>query len=76
MIRLGLTDMNTSSSLRLGVLGLLPPTSTSTSDPNLSLLDLKSALRFTRRLVPSLGGDAEKITVAGHSSGGQMVRGK
>lgn len=54
------------------MLGLLPP---SLDAPNLALQDLTLALQFTRDLVGSLGGDGNKITIAGQSSGASMIRG-
>lgn len=60
----------------LGALGLLPPLSASTSgDPNLAVKDLILALRQVQSRIGVFGGDMRRITLAGHSSGGQMVRG-
>jgi carboxylesterase type B len=60
----------------LGVLGMLPPDDISSTDPNLGLNDIKTGLRFFKGLASSFGGDPDKITVGGHSSGGHMVRGE
>ncbi|KAG7562092.1 hypothetical protein FFLO_02471 [Filobasidium floriforme] len=60
---------------RLGVLGMLPPDDIYSTDPNLGLNDIKTGLRFFKGLASSFGGDPDKITVGGHSSGGHMIRG-
>lgn len=41
---------------------------------NLAVKDVMNALRFLQTVVPSFGGSASKITVAGQSSGANMVR--
>ena len=60
----------------LGILGMLPPGDISSTDPNLGLNDIKTGLRFFKGLASSFGGDPDKITVGGHSSGGHMIRGE
>jgi hypothetical protein len=55
---------------------MLPPDDISSTDPNLGLNDIKTGLRFFKGLASSFGGDPDKITVGGHSSGGHMVRGE
>lgn len=58
---------------RLGILGYLPPTSQS-SNMNLGVRDVIAALQFIKDSVGCMGGDSGRITLAGHSSGGTMVR--
>jgi carboxylesterase type B len=41
---------------------------------NLAVKDMVSALNFLKKVVPSFGGNAAKITIAGQSSGANMVR--
>lgn len=55
---------------------MLPLDDIYSTDPNLGLNDIKTGLRFFKGLASSFGGDPEKITVGGHSSGGHMVRGE
>ncbi|KAF7291362.1 Carboxylic ester hydrolase [Mycena indigotica] len=55
---------------RLGALALLAPN----GPPNLSVLDTMNALKFLGKVLPSFGGDASKITLAGQSSGAGMIR--
>ncbi|RXK37208.1 hypothetical protein M231_05498 [Tremella mesenterica] len=60
---------------RLGVLGFLPPTQAPTSsDPNLGLQDIILALTNIREYIAFVGGDKDKVTVGGQSSGAQIVR--
>lgn len=59
---------------RLGVLGWLPP-STMSSGINLGVKDATTALTFLNKLLSSFGGTANKITVAGQSSGALLIRG-
>lgn len=70
---------------RLGVFGWLQTTSTfdetkggaansSTVAGNQAVRDVVSGLTFIREHIGSLGGDANRVTLAGHSSGGHMVR--
>ncbi|KAI0672899.1 alpha/beta-hydrolase [Trametes maxima] len=55
---------------RLGALGFLAPSGTH----NLAVQDVMSALGFLQKVVPSFGGSASKITVAGQSAGANMIR--
>lgn len=57
---------------RLGVLGFLPPTAL--NNKNLGVQDMIIALQYVRLVANSFGGDKDKITIAGQSSGGNMVR--
>ncbi len=41
--------------------------------PNLGLLDVVDALRWTRRNVAAFGGDSRRITIAGQSAGAMLV---
>ena len=59
---------------RLGVLGLLPPTGLA-NNVNLAVRDVTAALTFLHKVLPSFGGDANQITVAGQSAGATMIRG-
>ncbi|KIJ44282.1 hypothetical protein M422DRAFT_47374 [Sphaerobolus stellatus SS14] len=61
---------------RLGTLGLLPPSSTSTND-NLAIQDLITALTFLHGVLPYFGGTAgtPQLTLAGQSSGANLIRG-
>jgi carboxylesterase type B len=47
-----------------------------TGNSNLAVRDIITGLQFIRQVLPSFGGDINKITVSGQSSGAQMVRGK
>ncbi|KAI0372978.1 alpha/beta-hydrolase [Pilatotrama ljubarskyi] len=55
---------------RLGALGFLAPSGTN----NLAVTDVITAMAFLQKVVPSFGGSASKITIAGQSSGANMVR--
>ncbi|EJD02233.1 alpha/beta-hydrolase [Fomitiporia mediterranea MF3/22] len=55
---------------RLGAFGFLSPS----RESNLAVNDVINALRFLQTVVPSFNGDANKITIAGQSSGASMVR--
>ncbi|KZT26637.1 alpha/beta-hydrolase [Neolentinus lepideus HHB14362 ss-1] len=55
---------------RLGALGWMAPSGAT----NLAMVDLINALGFLRNVVPSFGGDTSHITIAGQSSGANMVR--
>ncbi|TFK38938.1 alpha/beta-hydrolase [Crucibulum laeve] len=55
---------------RLGALGFLSPDGTT----NLAVKDLVSAMQFLKKVVPAFGGSASKITLAGQSSGANMIR--
>jgi carboxylesterase type B len=41
---------------------------------NLAVKDVIVALQFLQKTVPSFGGDPNKITISGQSSGADMVR--
>ncbi|QRW02175.1 Carboxylesterase family [Ceratobasidium sp. AG-Ba] len=58
---------------RLGVLGFVPP-SVANSNTNLGVRDVITALKFINMAIPQFGGNQNKITVAGQSSGAQMIR--
>jgi len=65
---------------RLGALGLLALDQFAEEDPsydstmaNNFMSDIITALKFTREIIPSFGGDAGRITIAGQSSGGMAV---
>ncbi|KAK7040934.1 hypothetical protein VNI00_009530 [Paramarasmius palmivorus] len=55
---------------RLGALGFLAPDGST----NLGLKDAVNALQFLKDNISPFGGDASKITIAGQSSGANMVR--
>ena len=55
---------------RLGAFGFLSPS----GESNLALQDVMTSLRFLQTVLPSFGGDASRITIAGQSSGASMVR--
>ncbi|KAF7980182.1 hypothetical protein HWV62_39666 [Athelia sp. TMB] len=55
---------------RLGAFGFLGPDGTT----NLGLKDIVTALQFLAKTVPAFGGSTSKITVAGQSSGANMIR--
>ncbi|OAX40276.1 alpha/beta-hydrolase [Rhizopogon vinicolor AM-OR11-026] len=55
---------------RLGALGFVAPN----NQTNLGLKDAVNALEFLKTVIPSFGGDASMITVAGQSSGANMIR--
>ncbi|CAG8632818.1 14576_t:CDS:2, partial [Acaulospora colombiana] len=58
---------------RLGILGYLPPSAYS-NNKNLGVQDAITALQYIRNTVGYVGGDKNKITLAGQSSGGNMIR--
>ena len=58
---------------RLGILGYLPPTAFD-ANKNLGVQDVIAALKYVNKVAASFGGDKNKVTVAGQSSGGNMVR--
>lgn len=41
---------------------------------NLAVQDIMTAMSFLQKIVPSFGGDSSKITLAGQSSGANMIR--
>lgn len=57
---------------RLGVLGFLS-TQSETIPGDAAMMDVILALKWTRSFITNFGGDPERITVFGHSSGGAMV---
>lgn len=63
---------------RLGALGFLAHPALSADDPvgvsgNYALLDIVRALDWVRRNAPVFGGDPERVTLAGQSSGATLV---
>lgn len=56
---------------RLGALGFVAPN----GQLNLAAKDIITALNFLQKVLPSFGGSASKITLAGQSSGANMIRG-
>lgn len=60
---------------RLGRLGFYDHPSWDENKPrNFGLLDVISALDWTRENAADFGGDVDDITIAGHSAGGMMVQ--
>jgi para-nitrobenzyl esterase len=57
-------------SYRLGMLGFLGHQH---APANLGLLDLLAALRWVQRNIAAFGGDASRVTLLGHSSGGDAA---
>ncbi|KDQ61117.1 hypothetical protein JAAARDRAFT_32121 [Jaapia argillacea MUCL 33604] len=55
---------------RLGALGWMQPN----GGTNLAMKDLMAAMSFLKVVVPSFGGDPSKVTIAGQSSGANMIR--
>ncbi|KAF8163428.1 Alpha/Beta hydrolase protein [Crassisporium funariophilum] len=55
---------------RLGALGFMAPN----GGTNLAVKDLVNALQFLKKAVPAFGGSTSKITLAGQSSGANMIR--
>jgi carboxylesterase type B len=51
-------------------LGFLSPN----GQTNLGVKDAVVALNFLNKVLPAIGGSASKVTIAGQSSGGNMVR--
>lgn len=41
---------------------------------NLAVKDLVNAMQFLKKVVPAFGGSSSKITLAGQSSGANMIR--
>lgn len=65
---------------RLGALGFLSTPALDATDPrgvsgNYGLLDILLALRWVKRHVSKFGGDPERVTVLGQSSGGTAILG-
>ncbi|TCD70982.1 hypothetical protein EIP91_000890 [Steccherinum ochraceum] len=55
---------------RLGVFGFFAPN----GPKNLGVTDTMNALKFLQKVVPSFGGDASQVTLAGQSAGASMIR--
>ncbi|KAI0273462.1 alpha beta-hydrolase [Gloeopeniophorella convolvens] len=55
---------------RLGALGFNSPDGRT----NFAVQDIAASLQFLNKVIASFGGDASKITVAGQSSGANMIR--
>lgn len=55
---------------RLGVLGYMSPDGRT----NLAVGDIINAMNFLRKIVPAFGGSPSSITLAGQSSGANMIR--
>ncbi|KAK0496891.1 alpha/beta-hydrolase [Armillaria luteobubalina] len=55
---------------RLGGLGFMAPNGAT----NLAVKDVINALKFLQTILPSFGGDRSKITLAGQSSGANLIR--
>ncbi|KAJ7749550.1 Alpha/Beta hydrolase protein [Mycena maculata] len=55
---------------RLGALGFMAPNGAT----NLAVQDAINAMKFLEKVVPSFGGSASKITLAGQSSGAGLIR--
>ncbi|KAF8892430.1 Alpha/Beta hydrolase protein [Infundibulicybe gibba] len=55
---------------RLGALGFMSPDGST----NFAVKDLVNALQFLKKIVPSFNGSASKITLAGQSSGANLIR--
>ncbi|KAK0239633.1 alpha/beta-hydrolase [Armillaria nabsnona] len=55
---------------RLGGLGFMAPNGAT----NLAVKDVINALKFLQKILPSFGGDRSKITLAGQSSGANLIR--
>ncbi|KAG2147259.1 Carboxylesterase [Suillus cothurnatus] len=55
---------------RLGALGFVAPN----NQTNLGLDDAVNALKFLTTVLPSFGGNPSKITIAGQSSGANLIR--
>ena len=51
-------------------MGLYPPS----GETNLAVKDVMNAMRFLQKVLPSFGGDASQITIAGQSAGASMIR--
>jgi len=57
---------------RLGPLGFLVTDNTGKGGLN-GILDMVNALKFTRTMIASFGGDADKVTIFGESAGGEST---
>ncbi|GMR40880.1 hypothetical protein PMAYCL1PPCAC_11075, partial [Pristionchus mayeri] len=58
---------------RLGVFGVLALGDENVIPANLALHDIVESLRFVRKEIHNFGGDREKISIMGHSSGAAIV---
>ena len=63
---------------RLGLLGFMAHPALSRESPrgvsgNYALLDQVEALRWVRRNIAAFGGDPDRVTIVGHSAGGDSV---
>ncbi|XP_060517630.1 neuroligin-1-like isoform X2 [Cylas formicarius] len=58
---------------RLGVLGFLKTGAKGSAQGNFGLMDLVAGLHWLRENLPAFGGDPERITLMGHSSGAALV---
>lgn len=51
-------------------LGFMAPS----GQTNLAVKDMITCMQFLQKVLPSFGGSASKITLAGQSAGGNMIR--
>ncbi|GJQ86489.1 hypothetical protein Trydic_g10391 [Trypoxylus dichotomus] len=58
---------------RLGVLGFLKTGATGSAQGNFGLMDLVAGLHWLRENLPAFGGDPERVTLMGHSTGAALV---
>ncbi|GMT05984.1 hypothetical protein PENTCL1PPCAC_28158, partial [Pristionchus entomophagus] len=58
---------------RLGVFGVMALGDEYVLPANLAFHDILAALKFTRREIGHFGGDKDKVTLLGHSTGAQMA---
>jgi carboxylesterase type B len=58
---------------RLGILGYLPPSAFS-ANKNLGVMDVIAALQWIQNTIECVGGDKDTVTLAGQSSGGNLIR--
>nr|XP_022918704.1 neuroligin-1-like isoform X2 [Onthophagus taurus] len=58
---------------RLGVLGFLKTGTQGSAQGNFGLMDLVAGLHWLRENLPAFGGDPERITLMGHSTGAALV---
>lgn len=58
---------------RLGILGYLPPSSLS-ANVNLGVRDVIAALQWIQNAIEFVGGNKNMVTLAGQSSGGNLIR--
>ncbi|GMT04431.1 hypothetical protein PENTCL1PPCAC_26605, partial [Pristionchus entomophagus] len=62
-----------STAYRLGAFGVMALGDENEMPANLLMHDVLAALKFTRSEIHAFGGDKERITLMGHSTGGQMA---